>query len=182
MMTPWGIYMKPRRTGGFTAALLPASAQPMVSKSGSARVAPSPLMQARRLRRNLFVIVREGGWFLDAMIQERITGDDLGNQRLHAVAIAGDGFNEVIHHDLVVALERAAQGIGQQSLGQVPRQLVFSRGDDGFQLLWGSEALFTGELTRGVDRPARIVRITPASDGVEVLQATSNRGEHLVHT
>src|SRR5215218_354375 len=98
------MYMKPSRTGGFTAALRATSAQPIVSRSGSARVAPSPFRQARRLRRNLLVIRREAGWFLDAMIQERIAGDDLGNQRLHAVAIAGDRFHEMIHDDLVVAL------------------------------------------------------------------------------
>lgn len=42
MMTPCGIYMKPSRTGGFTALPLPGSAQPMVSKSGNAREAPRP--------------------------------------------------------------------------------------------------------------------------------------------
>src|SRR5215207_6466841 len=99
------------------------------------------------------------------MIQERIAGDDLGNERLYAVAITGDGVHEVIHHDLVVALERAAEGVGEQSFGEVPRQLVLTRGDNGFQLLWGSEALFTGQLTRGVDRPSCIVPITPACDG-----------------
>src|SRR5215218_2436867 len=146
MMTPCGMYMKPSRIGGFTAALRAMSAQPMVSKSGSARVAPSPFRQARRLRRNLFVILGESGRFLDAMIQERITRDDLGNQRLHAIVIAGDRFHQVIDHDLVVPLERAAKGIGQQSLGQVPRELVFSLGDDRFELLRRSESLSVREL------------------------------------
>src|SRR5215204_4245789 len=118
MMTPCGIYMKPIRTGGFTVALRAVSAQPMVSRSGSASVAPSPLMQARRLRRKLLVIGREAGGFLDAVIQERITGDNLGNQRLHTVAILRDRVHEVIDHDLVIALERAAQGVGEQPLSQ----------------------------------------------------------------
>src|SRR5436853_512627 len=54
MMTPCGMYMKPRRTGGLYGwpgpdADAADSAQPIESRSGSAREAPIPLRQARRL-------------------------------------------------------------------------------------------------------------------------------------
>jgi hypothetical protein len=51
MMTPWGMYMKPRRTGGLAAAVGRESAQPMDSRSGREREAPRPLRQVRRSRR-----------------------------------------------------------------------------------------------------------------------------------
>ena len=41
----------------------------------------------------------------------------------------------LIHNDLVVALKLAAQGIGQQLLGEVAREFILARGDDGFQFL-----------------------------------------------
>ncbi len=47
-MTPCGMYMNPRRTGGLKAAALGASAQPMVSSSGRARATPRPRKQVRR--------------------------------------------------------------------------------------------------------------------------------------
>src|SRR5712672_3283257 len=135
MMTPWGIYMKPMRTGGLTALRFPASAQPMVSKNGSARVAPIPFRQVRRLMRKLFPIGRGGDFFQDAMIDERIAGDDPGDERLHTVAILGDGLHEMIDHDFVVAFELPAKGVGQQFLREVPRELVLPRGDDDLQFL-----------------------------------------------
>src|SRR5687767_11741293 len=57
MITPCGMYMKPRRTGGLYAVLpLRTSAQPMVSNSGRARLAPRPLKQVRRLIRDLLLM------------------------------------------------------------------------------------------------------------------------------
>src|SRR5881394_807970 len=52
MMTPCGMYMNPRRTGGLLG--FPDSAQPIDPKSGSASVAPIPFRHVRRLIRKLF--------------------------------------------------------------------------------------------------------------------------------
>ena len=42
------------------------------------------------------------------------------------------------------------------------------------------KAFSTGDLAGGVDRATRIVLVAPASDGIEILQAKSNRIEDLV--
>ncbi len=58
MITPCGMYMKPRRTGGF-AGSAPA-AQPRESRNGSARETPTPLRKVRRsteVRRFMFFIL-----------------------------------------------------------------------------------------------------------------------------
>ena len=55
---------------------------------------------------------------------EGIAGDDFGDERLHAVAILGDGFHQLIHHDFVIAFQLAAQGIGQQFSSQVARKVT----------------------------------------------------------
>src|SRR5262245_29244178 len=126
MMTPWGMYMKPRRTGGLTRFCWPDSAQPMASKNGSARVAPRPFRQVRRSMRKLLGMGRGGEGFLNRTMDERIAGDDLGNERLHAVTILGDGLHEVIDDDFVVALELAAEGVGEEFLGEVPGEVVLA--------------------------------------------------------
>ena len=66
MITPWGMYMKPRRTGGL--ATLPAAraALPRESRKGRARVTPAPL---RKLRRS--TSERDGGVFM------ALDGEDL---------------------------------------------------------------------------------------------------------
>ena len=48
MITPWGMYMNPNRTGGLYACFSLASAQPMASNRGKARVVPTPFRQTRR--------------------------------------------------------------------------------------------------------------------------------------
>ena len=72
---------------------------------------------------------------LNAAVQEGITGDDFGDERLHAVLIACEVSIEAIHNDLVVALELAAQRIGQKFLGEVPGKFILARGDDALQFL-----------------------------------------------
>ena len=55
MMTPCGMYMNPRRTGGL-AGLLPA-AQLRESMNGSARDTPAPFNKARRSKSDRLFIV-----------------------------------------------------------------------------------------------------------------------------
>src|SRR5690242_15117388 len=111
MITPWGMYMKPRRTGGFS-ALAPDAAPPIDSRSGSDSAAPRPLRQVRRSRSNLLDIGGGCGW--NVAVQEGVTGDDSGDERLHAVLIAHEGLHEAIHNDLIEALELPAQSVGQK--------------------------------------------------------------------
>src|ERR1043166_701832 len=53
MMTPCGMYMKARRTGGLFGFPGPAAAQLMDSKRGSASEAPIPFRQVRRFIKKL---------------------------------------------------------------------------------------------------------------------------------
>src|SRR5688572_29868134 len=82
MMTPWGMYMKPMRTGGLAALPFPDSAHPMDSNHGRASEAPMPLRHVRRSMRCLFPMGRRGDLFLDAIVDEGIAGDDLGDKCL----------------------------------------------------------------------------------------------------
>src|ERR1700677_2683754 len=107
MMTPCGMYMNPRRTGGLTDFPWPESAQPMVSKRGRARAAPIPFRQVRRSIKFCFM-GRGGDLFLDPTMNEGIAGDNFGNESLHAVAVFGDGLHEAIHDDFVIAFKLAA--------------------------------------------------------------------------
>src|SRR5262245_36136879 len=113
MMTPWGMYMNPSRTDGLKGVALPASAQLKLSRKGSASVAPIPFRHVRRLIRMLFSMGRGCELFRDPALCERITRDDFSNESLHAIAVLGDVFHQVIHHDFVIAFQLAAQGIGQ---------------------------------------------------------------------
>ena len=74
------------------------------------------------------------GGFLDAMIDKGIAHDDLGDQRLHSVAIFSDGFHQTIHDDFVVAFQLATERVGHQLLSQVASQFILSRGDDDLEL------------------------------------------------
>src|SRR5438045_2897924 len=107
MMTPWGIYMNPRRTGGLLGFCLPGSAQPMVSKRGSASEAPIPLRHVRRLIRNWFFMGRGRELFLDPAMSERVAGHNFGDERLDTIAVLGDGFHQMIHHNFVVTFKLA---------------------------------------------------------------------------
>ena len=84
MMTPCGMYMKPRRTGGLS-ALPPGSAHPMDSSSG--RDSGSEPFEARATIEGKLVCIG-GGWGWNASVQEGITGDDFGDERLHTVLFA----------------------------------------------------------------------------------------------
>ena len=59
---------------------------------------------------------------MNAAINERITGDDFGNQVLHAIAIFLDSHHYLIDYDLIVAFELAAQERRQavSELGSLP--------------------------------------------------------------
>ena|ERR1043166_608348 len=51
---------------------------------------------------------RQRNLSLDPPIHERIAGHDFGDERLHAIAVPGDGFHQMIHHDFVVSFKFAA--------------------------------------------------------------------------
>src|SRR5258708_4834943 len=118
MITPWGMYMNPRRTGGLSAFALPSSAQLVDSKRGRASEAPITFRQWRRLIRKLLLIGCDF-LFLDPSMGERIAGHNFGDESLHTIAVPGDGCNQMVHHDFVVTFKLAAQGIRQQFLSQV---------------------------------------------------------------
>src|SRR5687768_7128282 len=56
MITPCGMYINPRRTGGLKDFALPTSVQPTDSRKGSASVAPIPFRTVRRFIRKLFLM------------------------------------------------------------------------------------------------------------------------------
>ena len=70
-------------------------------------------------------------------VQERIAGDDLGDERLQLVAVLGDGAHHAVHDDLVVAAQFSAEGVGEEFFGEVAGEVVFPGGDDGLQFLGG---------------------------------------------
>src|SRR5436190_7844167 len=175
-MTPCGMYMKASRTGGLAAFF---SAQPMVSSRGSASAAPNPRRTVRRSISRLFRI-RRPLQFVDAAMGERIAGNDGDHQRLQTVAVLRDRGGQLIGDDLVVALQLAAQRVGQQTAGQVAREVVQATGDDPFQLPGRAELEVSRELPGRVDRAPRLIPVAPASDRVEVLQAEADRIQDLV--
>ena len=88
--------------------------------------------------------------------------------------------HQVIHHDFVVAFQLAAQGIGQQFLRQVAGKIIGSSGDDGFQFFGARKTLSARQFARRINRLAIAVPVTPAPDGIEVLQTKPDRVEDLV--
>jgi hypothetical protein len=58
MITPWGMYMNPRRTGGLYALPFGVSAQPIDSMRGRERETPKPFRQVRRF---IFALLLIGG-------------------------------------------------------------------------------------------------------------------------
>src|SRR5438067_1766120 len=101
MITPWGIYMNPRRTGGLLSFAWPGSAQPMDSKNGSASETPMPFKQVRRLISILFFMGCRCELFLDSAMTERIAGHNFANESLHTIAILRESFHQAIDHNFV---------------------------------------------------------------------------------
>src|SRR3954452_5818847 len=103
MITPWGMYMNPRRTGGLYALSFAVSAHPIDSMRGRASETPSPFRQVRRSILELLVI--------DLLLAPHsamckgITRHDALDERLHAVPVIGDLMYQVIHHNFVIAFQ-----------------------------------------------------------------------------
>ena len=126
MMTPCGMYMNPRRTGGLYAfsSLLP----PSPWNPTAARREKLPLLSGRcddqwlcfYSLEDLYVEQRlvsiplqlVGCRLLGSTMREGVTGDDRSDECLHAVAILSDLLHQIIHHDFVIAFQPSAQGIG----------------------------------------------------------------------
>src|SRR6476659_6188501 len=120
MITPCGMYMKPRRTGALVAAAAPPtalSAQPIVSISGSASAAPTPRNAVRRLIRNLLAI---GGLSRAAKpaMGKRITRDNANDRRLHSIPVLRNHVGQLIGDDLIIPFGLAAEGISEHFTGQ----------------------------------------------------------------
>ena len=87
MITPCGMYMKPRRTGGLYGLGLPGSAHPMDSKKRQGERGSEAFEAGAAIDEGIYLaLVVSCGW--NVAIQEGIAGDDFGDERLHAVAIA----------------------------------------------------------------------------------------------
>src|SRR5687767_980552 len=97
MITPWGIYMNPSRTGGLYDLPSGVCAEPMASKRGRASAAPIPCRQVRRSIGMLLIMGRP--FFGDSSMRERVTGHDRTDESLHAVPIRGNILHQTIHND-----------------------------------------------------------------------------------
>src|SRR3954449_4630842 len=103
MITPWGIYMKPSRTGGLYSLPSLVSSEPMTSNRGRASAAPMPCRQARRSIRTLLIMGRH--LFRNPTMREWVTGNDGTDESLHAVPVRGDLLHQTIYHDFVVTFQ-----------------------------------------------------------------------------
>src|SRR6187401_1165960 len=103
MITPWGIYMNPSRTGGLYALPWAVSSEPMTSIRGSASAAPNPFRQARRSISTLLIIRRH--LFRNSTMREGVTGHDRTDESLHAVPVRGDLLHQTIHHEFIIAFQ-----------------------------------------------------------------------------
>src|SRR4051812_8049333 len=134
MITPCGMYMKPRRTGGLLGFVF-SSAQPMLSSSGSASATPSPRRQVRRLISQLFGMACSFG-IVEAAMHKWIAGHNGHHQSLHAVAIPGNRLRQLIDDDFIVARQLPAECVGQQFAGEITAHIVAACGENLFEFLW----------------------------------------------
>src|SRR3954464_8286454 len=137
MITPWGMYMNPMRTGGLLSFARPVAAQPMDSKKGSASETPMPFKQVRRLISILFFMGSRCELFLDSAMSERIARHNFADESLHTITVLRERFHQAIHHDFVVALELTAQSIREEFLREISGKIIPSRRDDRLQLFGG---------------------------------------------
>src|SRR5204862_4783118 len=92
------------------------------------------------------------GWvplLLDPALREGVARDDFRDETLHTVALFGDIFHQAIYHDFVVALELAAERVGQQFLRQVAAELGFFFSDNHFQFSRRRKTFSPRQLTGG---------------------------------
>src|SRR3569833_2090391 len=153
MMTPCGMYMKPRRTGGLYGAPLGWSAQPMVSINGRASATPRPRRQVRRMMMGILPGLGRIS-LVHATMGKRITGHDPGDETLHAVIVLHDAAGELIDLDLVVSLQLTAKRVGQQFAGEVAAEIFLARSDDPYKFTGGAEAMNAEQISDGIDRAA----------------------------
>src|SRR5438128_1053869 len=105
MITPWGMYMNPSRTGVYAFPSI-VSAEPMTSKRGRASAAPRPCRQARRSNSTLLIMGRH--LFRNSAMRKWVTGNDRTDESLHAVLVRGDILHQTIHHDFVITFQPPA--------------------------------------------------------------------------
>src|SRR5258708_4418788 len=169
--------MNPMRTGSFAAA---GSAQPMLSRSGSARLRPRPFRTVRRSIRQRWSMGSPSYLPRDLAIQERIAGRDLDPDRLEFVAVLGDVVRDLVGDDLVIPAQAAAQRVRQRPAHEVAAELVLSRDDDRLQVRGPVEGDVAGELALCIDQRAGVVLVAPAPDDVEVFEAEADGVDRLV--
>ena len=130
MITPCGMYMNPRRTGGLYAVPLRLirPAHRFHQAAAPAR-RPVPCRQVRRLISKLlrmWILLR----IVEATMGERIAGHDPDHERLHAIAVLRDRVGKLIDDDLVIPFQLPAEGVGKKFTGQVAAEIIGARGDD----------------------------------------------------
>src|SRR5205085_4525094 len=100
--------------------------------------------------------------------------DDLQHEGRKAVIVGGQSFSNLVYNWSVVALKAAAQGVGQQFLGQAFGETVAVGAQDGFQLARPFERATIGERARRINRKLTVTH-APRADGVKVFQPEAQR-------
>src|SRR3954470_14087429 len=106
---------------------------------------------------------------IEATMGKRKAGDDADDQTLHAIAVPGNVFNQLIDNDFIVAIQLAAKRIRQKFPRQVAAEIVGAWGEYLLELAGSVETVAAGQLTGGINRAAGFIVVAPAANGVEVL-------------
>src|SRR5262249_12134839 len=112
-------------------------------------------------------------------LAERLAGDDAEYQARKALTVGGKAAHDALDGAGVGRLQLAAQGVGEQLLGQAVHEVRGALGQEGAQLVRAAKRAAVGQSAAGVDGlPA--VTATPGADGVKVLQPEAERVEGRV--
>src|SRR6185295_3163893 len=195
---PFGTYTNTSRTGAFTPArLIDANAGVIASNIGKPMTVPIPLRKVRLGRRLCVIIIvlelraecttsPPFSMFLNIVTCDLSdtsahlkgqTPDDLQHEAGETIILRLHAAGDLFYRRLVITLEAASQGVGQQFLGQAFGKSLTSGFYYGLQLLWSVERSSVGQYAGSVDRKLPILR-APSADRVKVLQPEAQR----VHT
>ena len=105
---------------------------------------------------------------------ERQAVDDFEHEARELVVVAREPAGDELHGSRVVALEAAAERVGQQLRRDGPREGVAVGRQDVAQLIRARELASVRQLPRRVDRELAF-RLAPRANGVEVLEAEAER-------
>src|SRR5579884_706697 len=207
-MAPLGKKRKAVRNGAPVAvvASLPAAAGSAASrpcgrsdaKAGKATQAPTPRKNCRRFtaRRSWellcvgmgsssgpggVTIGRAGGSSLRGTASlKRGRGNNTAQQHARPTIFLFQTIHNPVHGFHIGIIKTAAQGVGEHFLGQATVELTMVLGDeDPFKLLDAVERFAGDQLAGSIDGPTTFL-VTPASQGVEVLEGQAGRVEAIV--